>query len=201
MPNAPSPLLTLRLRFLRLRFLRLRFLRLRSGQAGQAGQAKEGKEKVDIVNKLVNTYKDDKRHCRDDHTTIVIPNLPFSVILANARIQCCSLRKAEEKAKALDPLLDWIHSLIGSPIRSGTASGTSVEDDRKRQRKKQKPWILYLTGSPIRSGTASRSGTSVDPGSVTERDRGKSKDPGSSITNVEDDETEVKDPGMYKRRG
>ena len=108
--------------------------RLRTGRTGRAG--KEGKEKVDIVNKLVNTYKDDKRHCRDDHTTIVIPNLPFSVILANARIQCCSLRKAEEKAKALDPLLDWIHSLIGSPIRSGT---TSVEDDRKRQRKKQNP--------------------------------------------------------------
>ena len=29
----------------------------------------------------------------------------------------------QEKAKTLDPLLDWIHSLIGSPIRSGTGVG------------------------------------------------------------------------------
>ena len=34
-------------------------------------------------------------------------------------------RREKAKATTLDPLLDWIHSLIGSPIRSGT----SVEDD------------------------------------------------------------------------
>ena len=27
------------------------------------------------------------------------------------------------KEKTLDPLLDWIHSLTGSPIRSGTGVG------------------------------------------------------------------------------
>ena len=32
-------------------------------------------------------------------------------------------RGGEDKDKTLDPLLDWIHSLIGSPIRSGTGVG------------------------------------------------------------------------------
>ena len=36
-----------------------------------------------------------------------------------SRVVACK----KEKAKTLDPLLDWIHSLIGSPIRSGTGVG------------------------------------------------------------------------------
>ena len=42
------------------------------------------------------------------------------------RHEMTRLRKTGE-IKTLDSLLDWIHSLIGSPIRSGT----NVENDRK----------------------------------------------------------------------
>ncbi len=34
-----------------------------------------------------------------------------------------SQTQAKTKDKTLDPLLDWIHSLTGSPIRSGTSVG------------------------------------------------------------------------------
>ena len=79
--------------------------------------------------------------------------------------------QTKEKAKTLDPLLDWIHSLTGSRSGRGQASGTSVEDDREGK------------GEDDRRGEGEddRGGKSEDRGR-----RRKQKD-GSSITNVEDD--------------
>ena len=142
----------------------------RRGQASRMTERDRGKSK-DPGSSITNVEDDRRKEHRLLRGMIVglrlrltrpsvIPVLLLS-FLRKQESRVVALR-TKEKAKTLDPLLDWIHSLIGSPIRSGT----SVEDDRKRQRKKQRPWILYLTGSlpclDPRSGRGQASGTSVE---------------------------------------
>ena len=107
-------ILAIRIR-LRLRMLKTKTLDSRLKMSGMTGK------KLQIP-----------RYARNDNAGVLVrmtapPHpCPLPRGKGGKRHEMPRLRKTGE-IKTLDSLLDWIHSLIGSPIRSGT----SVENDRK----------------------------------------------------------------------
>ena len=71
----------------------------------------------------------------------------------------------------LDPLLDWIHSLIGSPIRSGTGVGGQTEEVGDDRRKKTDPSSVAAPSHGASSGPPDKPSPLEGEGRVRGRGR------------------------------